>query len=101
VIGKGSFGKVYLCIQKLTGLNVAIKAIDKSYMTDERRREKVKNEIMLLKRAHHKNIIKVYEVFESSKQILIVTEYVGGGDMLHYLKQHRRFDEHRTKHFMR
>jgi serine/threonine protein kinase len=38
VIGRGSFGKVYLCSQKLTGLNVAIKAIDRSYIKDERRR---------------------------------------------------------------
>jgi len=32
LIGKGAFGKVTLAIHKLTGRQVAIKAIDKAYM---------------------------------------------------------------------
>ena len=100
IIGKGSFGKVYLAIHKLTGLNVAIKAIEKSYITDERRRQKVKNEIHLLKKSNHKHIIKLFEVFESAKQIHIVTEYAGGGDMLQFLKHKKRLDEWEAKNYL-
>ena len=41
LIGKGAFGKVTLGIHKLTGKQVAIKTIEKSYMKDEFSKRKV------------------------------------------------------------
>jgi len=41
LIGKGAFGKVTLGVHKLTGKQVAIKAIDKSYMKDDFSKKKV------------------------------------------------------------
>ncbi len=41
LIGKGAFGKVTLGVHKLTGKQVAIKTIDKSYMKDDYSRRKV------------------------------------------------------------
>jgi serine/threonine protein kinase len=46
-------------------------------------------------------VIKIFEVFETERSILIVTEFLGGGDMLQYLKAKKRFDEHTAKRFMR
>jgi serine/threonine protein kinase len=41
LIGKGAFGKVMLGVHKLTGRQVAIKAIDKSFMKDDFSKKKV------------------------------------------------------------
>ena len=41
MLGKGAFGKVLLGIHRLTGMNVAIKAIDKAYLKHEYSRRKV------------------------------------------------------------
>ena len=41
LIGKGAFGKVTLGIHKLTGMQVAIKTIEKSFMKDEFSKRKV------------------------------------------------------------
>jgi len=41
LIGKGAFGKVTLGVHKLTGRNVAIKTIEKSYMKDDFSKRKV------------------------------------------------------------
>lgn len=41
LIGKGAFGKVTLGVHKLTGKQVAIKTIEKSYMKDDYSRKKV------------------------------------------------------------
>ena len=49
LIGKGAFGKVALGIHKLTGKQVAIKIIEKSYMKDEFSRRKVFQEVYILK----------------------------------------------------
>ena len=87
MIGKGAFGKVTLGINKLTGKHVAIKTIDKEYMQDEFSKRKVFQEVYLLKKIKHSNVIRLLEVFESSKHLLMVMEYAGGGDLLSLLKR--------------
>lgn len=82
LIGKGAFGKVTLAIHKLTGRYVAIKAINKEYMQDSYSRQKVMQEVYILRKIRHSNIIRLYEVFESSKNFLLVMEYASGGDLL-------------------
>jgi MAP/microtubule affinity-regulating kinase len=82
LIGKGAFGNVCLGMHKLSGMEIAAKIIEKSYMKDEYRRKKVCQEIFILKRINHNNIVRILEVFETSKQLFIVTEFCGGGDML-------------------
>lgn len=93
LIGKGAFGKVTLGLHKLTGKHVAIKTFEKSYMKDDFSRKKVFQEVYILKKIHHSNIIRLLEVFESSKHFFIVMEYAGAGDLLHYVKKKRRLQE--------
>jgi len=93
LIGKGAFGKVTLGIHKLTGKYVAIKTIEKSYMKDEFSRKKVFREVYILKKIRHANVIRLLEVFESSKHLLIVMEYAACGDLLQYVKKHKRLSE--------
>ena len=45
----------------------------------------------------HSNIIRLFEVFESSKHFLMVMEYAGGGDLLHNLKENKIEGEQRIK----
>lgn len=63
MIGKGAFGQVMLGIHKLTGRYVAIKAIDKSFMADAYSKQKVMQEVYILQKIRHSNIIRLYEVF--------------------------------------
>jgi 5'-AMP-activated protein kinase, catalytic alpha subunit len=97
LIGKGAFGKVTLAIHKLTGRYVAIKAIDKTYMQDSYSYKKVMQEVYILSKIRHSNIIRLYEVFESEKHFLMVMEYAGGGDLLQYVKQKKRLQEQEAK----
>ena len=93
LIGRGAFGKVYLGIHKLTGLKVAIKAIDKANIRDERKRRKVLQEVCVMKRIKHRNVVKLFEVFESSRHLLMVMEYAGGGDLLQLIKSRKKITE--------
>ena len=97
LIGKGAFGKVTLAIHKLTGQYVAIKTIDKEHLKDEFSKRKVLREIYILKKIKHVNVIRLLEVFESAKQVLLVMEYAGGGDLLHYVKQRKYLSEQEAK----
>jgi serine/threonine protein kinase len=101
VIGKGAFGIATLGIHKLTGKQVAIKTIKKSYIEDEYSRRKVFQEIFILKKIRHSNIIRLLEVFESQKHILLVMEYANGGDLLHFVRNVGKLPEYDTKHIFR
>lgn len=96
-IGKGSFGKVYLAIHVLTGHNVAIKAISKGQIQDERIRHKVFQEVFVMKRIHHRNVIRLLELFESENHIMIVLEFVDGGDLLQLVKSKVSLSETESK----
>ena len=97
LVGKGAFGKVTLGVHKLTGKKVAIKTIEKSYMKDDFSRKKVLQEVYILKKIQHSNVIRLLEVFESSKHLLIVMEYSDGGDLLKYVKTNGRLNEERAR----
>ena len=96
-IGKGAFGKVTLGIHKLTGKYVAIKTIEKSLMKDDFSKRKVFQEVYILKKIRHSNIIRLLEVFESNKHYLMVMEFAGGGDLLHFIKRRGKMQESDAK----
>ena len=99
LVGKGAFGKVTLGIHKLTGKQVAIKTIEKAYMKDDFSRKKVLQEVYILKNIKHSNVIRLLEVFESPKHLLIVMEYSGGGDLLKYIKKYGRLEESKAREY--
>ena len=101
LIGKGAFGKVILGIHKLTGKYVAIKTIEKSYMKDDFSRKKVFREVYIMTKIRHANVIRLLEVFESSNHLLIVMEYAGGGDLLQYVRGHKKINEEEAKGLFR
>ena len=96
-LGKGAFGKVYLGTHKLSGLKVAVKAIEKSFMQDERTRKKVFQEVYIMNKIHDKNVIRLLELFESPKHLMIVLEYAGGGDLLQLLRTRGSISEQEAR----
>jgi len=46
-----------------------------------------------MKKVRHSNVIRLLEVFESPKHLLMVMEYAGGGDLLQYVKKRKRLSE--------
>lgn len=98
VIGKGAFGKVNLAINRLTGKFVALKSINKTYMTDESSLKKIMQEYNILKRARHQNIVRLYESFDTDSHTVYVMEVCGGGDLLTYVRRRRKLKEDLAKH---
>jgi len=93
-LGCGGFAKVYQGIHIPTGEKVAIKIMDKSQlMEDPLNFQRVENEISILKKVHHKNIIKLYELMESPQKIYLVMEYCEGGELFDYIVNHKKLSE--------
>lgn len=77
---------------------VAIKSINKKHMQDESARSKVQLEISILEKLKHPNIVRLYEIFESEKHMLYVSELCVGGDLLTYVRKRRRLKETLAKY---
>jgi len=58
----------------------ALKTIQLGRVTDEFL-EELRNEIDILRRLDHPNIVKAYEVYETKRQIYVVMELCSGGDL--------------------
>lgn len=54
-------------------------------------------ETNILKNLRHKNIIQVYETFESEQYLLIIMEYISCGDLLSYVRKRSRISENVAK----
>lgn len=94
VIGKGSFGKVYLGLQLLTNRMVAIKCLEKNWIKDRGVRSKILQEIDILKSASTvPQIVRLLEVFENKTYVFLVMVYAKGGDLLRYIKNKTRLCE--------
>jgi len=93
LLGRGAFGKVNLGLHKLSGRIVAIKTFNKSKLNSNSSKYNIYQETNLMKNLNHKNVIKIYEIFESTKYIFIIMENVCGGDLLTFLRKRTKINE--------
>lgn len=91
-IGKGNFAKVKLAIHMATGVEVAIKIINKTVM-DQTLLKRLKREITIMKVTNHPNIVKLLEIIENEDVLCLVMEYASGGEIFDYLVAHGKMRE--------
>ena len=91
-IDHGAFGTVIHVIEISTNKDMAIKVINK---TSSRPSiiKKVKEEISILKKLNHENIVKFFGFFETNNQLLIKMEYVKYGTLSKWIKNHKKITE--------
>ena len=81
------FLKVYLAFKTETGQPFAIKAFNKEFLLSQNYgKESICNEILLMKKMDHENILKLYEVYETKNSIYLIFETITGGDLLRRIK---------------
>ncbi|XP_018526445.1 myosin light chain kinase 2, skeletal/cardiac muscle isoform X1 [Lates calcarifer] len=78
VLGGGRFGQVHKCMENSSGLTLAAKIIK---ARSQKEKEVVRNEIQVMNQLNHANLIQLYAAFESRHDIILVMEYVEGGEL--------------------
>ena len=92
LLGEGSFGKAFLCSRDSDEDLCVIKQIKVEDMTKQEK-DDVINELTILSKLDHPNIIKFFEFFESKtpqQTFNIVTEYADGGDLSEKIKEQNK-----------
>lgn len=96
-LGHGSFGKVKQAKHILTGVQVAIKIINRSKIRSAEMSDKVRREIQILMMLKHPHIIRLYEVIETPTEIFLVMEFVSGGELFDYIVTRGKLHEEEAR----
>jgi len=91
-IAQGAFGKVIHAKEKITNKDISVKIID-LLNADEKLIKKVKDEISILKKLDHENIVKFYGQIEKPNQLLIKMEYIKYGTLSEWMNKHKKVTE--------
>ncbi|KAJ2661656.1 hypothetical protein IW148_003300 [Coemansia sp. RSA 1199] len=100
VLGKGTFAEIRLAYQKDSQKQMAVKIMDKKNFSMNGTAGGGTNyvhEINLLRGIRHPNIVRVYDVCETSRHVYIFMPLLRGGDLFDYIYSHERLDEDEAK----
>ena len=88
LIGQGSFGSVYKAESKQNdGQFVALKLVPKSNQSNTDL-DALRRECNILKTLNHENIVKAIDAFETKNKMVLVTEFVDGGNLASLMSKH-------------
>ncbi|KAH7835900.1 hypothetical protein Vadar_030990 [Vaccinium darrowii] len=85
IIGKGSFGEILKAYWR--GTPVAVKRILPSLSDDRLVIQDFRHEVNLLVKLRHPNIVQFLGAVTERKPLMLITEYLRGGDLHQYLKE--------------
>jgi len=91
VLGHGASGKVYAVTHKITRKVYACKVVRKNSSINDA--QSMSTEIEIMKRIRHRNIVSMYELYETPKCLWIILELVDGGDLHSYLASTPNYNE--------
>ena len=97
-IGKGAYSTVYKAYHNDLSKIFAVKEINISI--HKKNIERFREEIFLMNKLNHQNILKLYETIEDDNYIYLILEYCENGDLKNFLNK-RPMKEKNVRKFMK
>ena len=106
LLGKGSFGEVYLTTKANNPEILATKRLDKKQTDRPSVKKYFDNEISIMKELNHPNIVRFYDLLASYSHYYVIMEYCNGGGLSKCLKKyknlyHKPFSQEIVQYLMR
>ena len=96
-LGKGAFGTVRLCVHKATKQTRACKILKKANQDMQALYE----EVEILSKLSHPNIMQIYEVYNDKTNFYIVSEFCQGGELFDATSKKGSFSENEAARIMK
>ncbi|KAI9318237.1 kinase-like domain-containing protein [Dichotomocladium elegans] len=88
MLGVGAFSKVYLATHMETGIEYAIKMINKARIAnDPRVKSSIEREVAVLKFVDHPSIVQLEATMETDQHICIVMQYAHGEELFDFVQR--------------
>ncbi|KAM9775277.1 serine/threonine-protein kinase Sgk3 isoform 2-T3 [Syngnathus typhle] len=101
VVGKGSFGKVFLAKRKLDAKYYAIKVLQKKVILNRKEQKHIMAERnVLLKNVKHPFLVGLHYSFQTADKLYFVLDFVNGGELFFHLQKERTFVEPRARFYI-
>ena len=100
-IGSGSYGRVVSAIHNSSNESRAIKIINKFSIRSEEMRSKIMNEVELMKRLDHPNIVKLYEFHEDEFNLYLIMDLCTGGELFESILKNKCLNENQAMDYMK
>jgi len=100
VIGKGSFGSVYLARQKKTKKIFAMKVLGKEHIKMRNEQQHIMAERNVLKsNVNHPFLVSLHFSFQTKDKLYFILDYVNGGELFTHLQREKNFSESRARFY--
>lgn len=106
-LGKGQFGMVHKCWLKSessiaeTSKTLAMKSIEKKRHSKGTFASLLKNELVILPKAEHPNIVTIFEIFQDQSNYYVVQELMQGGNLKEQISNQGMFSEAKVINIVR
>lgn len=101
VLGEGHFGRVLLAKDRRTREKFAVKVIKRN-QSEVRNAILIQRELEILRLVNHKNIVRLYDLFDTTDKLYLVLEYMPGGHLFQVLSNKRlTYNEERASVILR
>ena len=71
---------------RMLNQKIAVQIYEKTKLMEPNNGMSAKREMKIMETLDHEHIVKLFEVFESHKQVFFIMEFVNGGSLHGYLK---------------
>ncbi|KAG7662348.1 uncharacterized protein J8A68_004119 [[Candida] subhashii] len=96
-LGEGAFSTVYKAIDIDNNTTVAIKIIEKANLS-AKQFHNIKNEIQIMKRLDHPNLLKLVDSIDTLDHCFLVLEHCDGGEIFNKIIEYTYFSEELSIH---
>ncbi|XP_072306881.1 serine/threonine-protein kinase Sgk3 [Eucyclogobius newberryi] len=101
VIGKGSFGKVFLGKSKHDEKYYAVKVLQKKVILNRKEQKHIMAERnVLLKNVKHPFLVGLHYSFQTADKLYFVLDFINGGELFFHLQKERSFPEPRARFYI-
>lgn len=86
-LGEGKYADVFLATNRRTKMQYAVKCINKSKLVDEEDVEALAQEIKIMQRMDHPNLVKLEDFYIEDDTYYLVQELMTGGELFEAIVQ--------------